>query len=74
MKNARTGAKAFIGTVALLVTLLGASYLSAAASDLCSDQIGVITDFMDDACGDNYTCAFTCSGGQLTEVDCDCPE
>ena len=71
MKNVRTRAKAFIGTVALLITLLGASYLSAATSGLCSDQIDLITGVLDDTCGD-YSCEFTCSGGQLTEADCDC--
>lgn len=63
------------GVFALVVTLLGASYLSAtpvAAS--CSSAIAAIEAVFEDQCGgpENWDCDFSCEGGALVEADCEC--
>ena len=67
MKNTLTG------TIALLVTLVGASYLSAQGGGICGEQIAIITAAMENHC-DSWECEFNCEGGELTEVDCECEE
>ncbi len=68
--------KSVTGAIALLTTLLGASYLSASTDDICDVQIGIIVGVVAEHCDDNYTCSFTCQDGELTEdgVDCECIE